>query len=381
MDRSRRIIEGYLAESAGIRIRSDFDEKRPCDIVLNDSRFFKQVFARGSMGLGESYMRGYWDCLALDEFFYHLIKSLNHGRNRQWYMPFIFSGLGVRQLWWHFRSKMRRDPYYIGEHHYDTGNLLFELMLGDTMAYSCGYWRQAETLDEAQNAKYDLICRKLDLQPGMRILDIGCGWGSFAAYAAKFYKVEVVGITVSQKQVDFAQKKYRQLPVLIKLQDYRLVEGIFDRIVSIGMFEHVGKKHYKDFFAAVSRCLADDGVFLLHTIGSNRPVVFNDPWIDKYIFPGGYIPSASQIMPQAQSYFVMEDWHNFGLDYDKTLMAWYKNFKMNWIKISGLYSDEFYRMWEYYLLSCAGLFRARGKQLWQIVFRKSQAKGTYVTAR
>jgi cyclopropane-fatty-acyl-phospholipid synthase len=244
--------------------------------------------------------------------------------------------------------------------------------------YSCGYWAKAKTLDEAQEAKMELICRKIGLQPGMTVLDIGCGWGGFAKYAAEKYGVTIHGITVSREQVKFATEFCQGLDVTIELKDYRDLDGRYDRIVSVGMFEHVGSKNYRTYMEVVHRCLEEDGLFLLHTIGMNYSVSSNDTWLEKYIFPNSMIPSAKQITSAAEGLFVIEDWHSFGQYYDNTLMAWYKNFTKNWDKLKDAYDERFYRMWTYYLLSCAGSFRARKNQLWQIVFSKKGIKGGYL---
>jgi cyclopropane-fatty-acyl-phospholipid synthase len=254
-------------------------------------------------------------------------------------------------------------------------------MLDKQMAYSCGYWRDAGNLDEAQENKLDLICRKLGLQPGTKVLDIGCGWGSLAKYAAEKYKAEVVGITVSQEQVDLARKICGGLPVEIKLMDYRDIRGQFDRIVSVGMIEHVGYKNYRTFMEVTHRCLQGDGLFLLHTIGSNKSRTSVDPWINKYIFPNGMLPSIKQLGSAIEGLFVMEDWHNFSADYDKTLMAWDGRFEDSWEKLKSKYDEGFHRMWRYYLLSCAGSFRARKNQLWQIVLSKRGISGGYQSLR
>jgi cyclopropane-fatty-acyl-phospholipid synthase len=250
-------------------------------------------------------------------------------------------------------------------------------MLDKRMVYTCGYWKDAKTLDEAQEAKLDLTCKKLNLKPGMKVLDIGCGWGSFAKYAAEKYKVKVVGITVSKEQAVLAKALCKGLPIEIRLQDYRDLNEKFDRIVSLGMFEHVGYKNYKTYMKVVHRCLKDDGLFLLHTIGGNKSVKSTDPWIDKYIFPNSMLPSIKQMGDAIEDYFVMEDWHNFSADYDKTLMAWYNNFENSWNKLKDDYDERFHRMWRYYLLACAGTFRARKSQLWQIVLSKDGIKEGY----
>jgi cyclopropane-fatty-acyl-phospholipid synthase len=252
-------------------------------------------------------------------------------------------------------------------------------MLDKRMVYSCGYWKNARTLDEAQEAKLALICQKIELQSGMRLLDIGCGWGSFAKYAAEKYRVEVVGITISKEQAELAEERCRGLPVDIVLQDYRDINpdirGKFDAIASIGMFEHIGYKNYCDYFAIVNKCLHEEGLFLLHTMGGNKTVYRGDAWIDTYIFPGGMLPSVKQIGEATEEELVIEDWHNFGLDYTKTLHAWLKNFRANWHLLQGRYDERFRRRWEYYLSSFAAAFHARYIQLWQIVFSKNRASG------
>jgi len=271
----------------------------------------------------------------------------------------------------------KKRAYIVGEKHYDVGNDLFSLMLDERMNYSCGYWRNAESLDQAQINKLDLICRKMHLKPGMNVLEIGCGWGGFAKYAAKNYGVSVHGVTISKQQAEFAQDSCKTLDVRIELKDYRELNGQYDCIVSVGMFEHVGYQNYKKYMEVVHRCLKDDGLFLLHTIGRNQSGRATEPWINKYIFPNGMTPSAQQISAASEGLFVVEDWHNFGQDYDATLMSWNKNFQNNFDKLKDLYDDRFKRMWEYYLLMCAGTFRSRRNQLWQLVMSKSGIKGGY----
>jgi cyclopropane-fatty-acyl-phospholipid synthase len=254
-------------------------------------------------------------------------------------------------------------------------------MLDKRMIYSCGYWDTASTLDEAQEAKLDLVCRKLNLQPGMRVLDIGCGWGGTAKFAAEQYEVEVVGITVSEQQAKFGKELCRGLPLDIRLQDYRNITGTFDRVLSIGMFEHVGYKNYTTFMHKVRRLLKDKGLFLLQTIGGNKSVTKNDPWIERYIFPNSMLPSAKQICSAIEGVFVLEDWHSFGAHYDKTLMHWFRNFHEGWDTLKEYYDEQFYRMWKYYLLSCAGSFRASSNQLWQLVLSPKGVLGGYRTPR
>ncbi len=249
------------------------------------------------------------------------------------------------------------------------------------MTYTCAYWKDAATLDYAQENKLDLTCRKLALKPGMHVLDIGCGWGSFAKFAAENYGVKVTGITVSKEQVELGKKMCEGLPVDLRLMDYRELTQTFDHIVSLGMFEHVGYKNYRSYMKVVHSCLKDEGLFLLQTIGSNLSSTFTDPWINEYIFPDSLLPSISQIGKSIEGLFVMEDWHNFSADYDRTLMAWQNNFTSRWEELKDKYDSRFFRMWNYYLLSCAGAFRSRKNQLWQIAFSKNGIKGGYTSVR
>jgi len=342
------------------------------DMQIHNPNFYNRVLSEGSLGLGESYMDGWWDCESLDECFNRILsvqldKKIKKSIRLQW--AILKENILNRQR----ISKAN----VIGEHHYDIGNDLFSIMLDEGMNYSCGYWHKANSLDDAQKAKLALVCRKLDLKPGMKVLDIGCGWGGFAKYAAENYGVEVHGITVSCEQIDFAEKFCQGLNVCIEYKDYRELNEIYDRIVSIGMFEHVGYRNYRVFMNTVHRCLESGGLFLLHTIGGNTSVKSTDRWIDKYIFPNSMLPSAKQITSAAEGLFVLEDWHSFGQYYDNTLMAWYSNFTENWHKIKDTYDERFFRMWTYYLLSCAGSFRSRDNQLWQIVFSKKGIQGGY----
>ena len=361
-----------MLSSVGVKINGN----NPWDISVHNERFYDRVLAQRSLGLGESYMDGWWDCEKLDEFFYRILRSQTDTKVKV-SMSLLIEALTARII--NLQSKGR--AFQIGEKHYDLGNELFINMLDRRMVYSCAYWKDAQTLDDAQESKLDLICRKLRLQPGMRILDIGCGWSSFAKYAAEKYQVEVVGITVSKEQVDLGKTLCAGLPIEIRLQDYRDVDEKFDRIVSVGMIEHVGYKNYRIYMDVVNRCLKDDGLFLLHTIGGNTSVTSVDPWMNKYIFPNGMLPSIKQLSSAIEGLFVMEDWHNFSADYDKTLMAWHKNLMQNWDKMKQNYNERFHRMWEYYLLSCAGSFRARRIQLWQIVLSKNGVIGGYQSIR
>jgi cyclopropane-fatty-acyl-phospholipid synthase len=362
-----------LLSLADVQINGD----RPWDIQIHDGRLYQRVLSPGTLGLGESYMDGWWEVKNLDQFIYKVLCADLYKKVK-----------GFPMLWISIKAKLlnlqkKSKAYKIGERHYDIGNDLYTMMLDKGMNYSCAYWKDAKNLDQAQEAKLELTCQKLKLEPGMKVLDIGCGWGGFAKYAAKKYKAEVIGITVSKEQVKLAKEICSGLPVEIRLQDYRSLNETFDRIVSIGMIEHVGYKNYRTYMEVAHRCLTDDGLFLLHTIGNNISTVIGDPWTNKYIFPDGMLPSPAHITVAIEGLFVLEDWHNFGTHYDKTLMVWYENFKKNWgkIKQDNKYDERFYRMWEYYLLSFAGTFRARSNQLWQIVLSKNGVPGGYESVR
>lgn len=348
---------------------------RPWDIQVHDDRLFQRVLAGGSLAFGESYMDGWWDCERLDQLFERILGAglERKVRSRTW----LLQALKARLL----NLQKPSRAFTIGERHYDLGNDLYQTMLDELMLYSCGYWEDGCTLDQAQRNKLDLACRKLGLEPGMRLLDIGCGWGGTAKYAAATYQAEVVGVTVSREQARFARELCSGLPVDIRLQDYREVDETFDRVVSIGMFEHVGCKNYRTFMRKVRSCLPDDGLFLLHTIGGNRSCTSCDPWISTYIFPNSMLPSARQITSAAEGLFVLEDWHSFGPHYDTTLMHWFENFEAGWDGLKHNYDQRFYRMWKYYLLSCAGSFRARSNQLWQVVLSPRGLPGGFEKAR
>jgi cyclopropane-fatty-acyl-phospholipid synthase len=367
----KNYIQNTLAK-ADVQINGE----RPWDIQVHDKNFYQRVVIDGSLGLGEAYVEGGWDCPKLDEFFTKIFKAKLHEHRVSKTVGFFWEVGRTKVL--NLQSLSR--AFQVGEHHYDRGNDLYQLMLDARLAYSCGYWKNAKTLDEAQEAKLDLICRKLQLKPGMTLLDIGCGWGSLMKYAAQRYEVSCVGLTVSKEQIALGEKLCEGLPVKFLLQDYRTFKGQFDRIASVGMFEHVGYKNYNSFMEMVHSCLEDDGLFLLHTIGSNTSN-YGERWLNKYIFPNGMLPSAAQIAKSTEQLFVIEDWHNFGQDYDPTFMAYFKNFDKNWDKIKHKYGEEFYRMWKYFLLSYAGSFRARYLQVWQIVFSKDGIVNGYESVR
>jgi cyclopropane-fatty-acyl-phospholipid synthase len=366
----RKKIETLLSR-ADVRI----DGERPWDLTVHNDRFYARLLAQGPLGLGEAYMDGWWDCPKMDEFFFRVLSARLEEKIKT--VTVFFDILKATLI----NCQKPSRSFEVARRHYDIGNILYRHMLGERLVYSCGYWQNAATLDEAQEAKLDLVCRKLGLAPGMRVLDVGCGWGGAARFIAERYGAEVVGITVSKDQAAIAAASCKGLPVEIRLQDYRGLKGAFDRIFSIGMFEHVGHKNYRTFFSIIRRCLKETGLFLLHTIGNDQSVCCNDPWIERYIFPNSMIPSAKQVCDALDGYFLIEDWHNFGADYDKTLMQWFYNFQDNWCRLETCFDDRFFRMWKYYLLSCAGSFRARRNHVWQIVLSPRGVPGGYRSFR
>ena len=355
----QRLVKDQLAR-AGIVV----DGPAPWDMRVHDERAFRAMALHGSLGFGESYMAGHWDCDALDVLAERLFRNDLTADPRSARVLVHRALAVVRNL----QSRARAAE--VAEKHYDLGNDLFEAMLDSRMVYTCGYWRDAHDLESAQEAKLDLICRKLDLRPGMRVLDIGCGFGALMKHACERYGVSCTGYSVSREQTEYARRACEGLPVEIVLDDYRTIRGRFDRVVSVGMLEAVGYKNFRAYMQIAHDALEDDGLFLLHTVGHNRTTRNGDPWIEKYIFPNGMLPSIAQLGAAFEDLFVMEDWHNFGTDYEKTLLAWNARFQEAWPRLRGKYGDTFKRMWELYLLGFAGGFRARAWQLWQIVLTK-----------
>ncbi len=344
---------------AQVDVRIDGD--RPWDIQVHDRRFFQRVLANTSLGFGEAYMDGWWDCERLDEL---ICRILRHNLHRSIYsfrdlLTFLQAKL--------FNLQGIRRAFQIGQHHYDLGLDLYQAMLDKRLIYSCAYWKEASDLDTAQEAKLELIARKLKLAPGMRVLDIGCGFGGAARFFAERYGVSVYGVTVSRHQAQYAQRLCQGLPVTIELKDYRAIQGRFDCGFSIGMFEHVGYKNYATYMEVVRRSLPPDGLFVLHTIGANISSSHGNPWVTRYIFPNSMLPSLAQLGKAMEKRCIVEDLQNFGPDYERTLLAWYANFEHAWPTLRPHYGERFFRMWRFYLLGFAGAFRARHLQLWQLV--------------
>jgi cyclopropane-fatty-acyl-phospholipid synthase len=367
----RRIAE--LLKLADVEV----DGSRPWDVKVHDERFFRRVLAQGALGLGESYMDGWWDCDQLDELFARIVRA----RLQEKIVLTLSDAAEIaKSLILNRQTKSRAKDSV--RRHYDIGNDLYKRMLDKRMLYTCAYWRWgAKNVDEAQEAKLELVCRKIGLKPGMTVLDLGCGWAGFSKYAAEKYGARAVALTASHEQVVLGREMCAGLPVDIREQDWREAAGTYDRVVAIGLLEHVGYKNYRTFMKLVLRSLKPDGLALLHTIGSTRSSTGLNAWTDKYIFPNAVIPSMAQLTKAMDGLFVVEDWHNFGPDYDPTLMAWNANFESAWPELRDKYGERFRRMWRYYLLQSAGAFRGRYMQLWQFVISPHGVPGGYVAVR
>ncbi|MDN3700630.1 cyclopropane fatty acyl phospholipid synthase [Vibrio artabrorum] len=351
---------------------------RPWDIQIHDTAVFNRVLTDGSLGFGESYMDKMWDCDDIAEMISRVLASKIDKKLDLKKKLVLGAHIGKSKVKKFFNPQGTSLSKKNVQFHYDIGNDLYKAMLDKRMTYTCAYWDNSDNLDDAQEAKLDLICKKLDLKPGMRILDIGCGWGSFMIYAAEKYGVTCDGLTLSEEQAKLGSLLVdeKNVPVNFILKDYRLYEPYekYDRIVSVGMLEHVGSSNYSDFFKCANKLMKDDAIFLLHTIGSFESTTTNDPWIHKYIFPNGEIPSLAQLSIAMEPAFNMEDLHNIGQSYDLTLCAWYENFHKAWTTKQIDYDERFYRMWKYYLLSCAGAFRCRDLSVWQMSLTKVGTK-------
>ena len=360
-----------LLGHADVKINGD----RSWDIQVKNNDFYKRILSQASLGLGESYMDGWWEAEALDV----LTDKLLQAEIDKKVISFKALTNVVKARITNRQTRARSKK--VAKEHYDLGNEFYSKMLDGHMQYTCGYWPRAENLEEAQEHKLDLICKKLELSSEDNVLELGCGWGGFAKYAAEKYGCKVTGYNISQEQVKYAQNACQDLPVEIRRKDYREATGTYDKVVAIGLCEHIGYKNYRGFMKIAHKSLKDKGLFLLHTIGGLKSATSTDPWIEKYIFPNSMLPSPAQLADAMEGLFVLEDWHSFGPDYDKTLMAWFANFDRNWPAMREQYGERFYRMWKFYLLVCAGSFRARKNQLWQVVLSKDGVLGGYQSVR
>jgi len=386
---------------------SEEEPSRPWDMQIHNPDFYDRAIRGGTLAVGRSYMEGWWDSEDLTEFFTKVLNARLEDRGIKALLnAFMAGGLNeegkatARMMYnaWRHNPQDDHGSLEVGTTHYDAGNDLFQKMLGESITYTCGYWQKSEqglwekakTLEEAQYHKLDMICKKLDLQKGDKVLDIGCGFGSFAKFAAENYGVKVVGITISKEQLAFAREYCEGLDVEFVFHDYlnpnkppELAE--FDKVVSIGMFEHVGSKNYGNYFQFVDEHLKQGGISLLHTIGSDKESNLVEPWIATYIFPNSNLPTERQIRKARPGHFVEQDFHDFGQgNYDPTLKEWHKNLMAAWDGLSAgneKYNEEFRRMFEYYLNGSEALFKSGKGHLYQFVFSKGDLKTPYQIIR
>lgn len=352
----------------------------PWDIQVKNDRFFRRSL-RGSLGFGESYMEGDWDVGSIDALFRRIIRydisdSLMVMLNRL--------RLDLKSRLTNMQSRIGSRA--IAETHYDLDHRLYELFLGPWNQYTCCFYDKATTLEEAEVEKLEMVCNKLDLQPGDRVMDIGCGWGGFAKYAAETRGCHVTGVSISVEQIAYARKYTAGLPVDIIECDYRDLpkryeDGSFDKVVIIGMIEHVGYKNYRHLFEVVHRMLNDVGLFLLHTIGNSTVTTVVDPWIEKYIFRNSMAPAASQLTHAMERLFTLQDWENYGHYYPSTLAHWQERFEANWPRIEAIetanrFDERFRRMFNYYFLSCKAGFETEDILLWHLVMSKAGCRQT-----
>ena len=365
-------MEAYLKDADIV-----LNGSRPWDPQIHDPRtFWARLFGRGTLGLGESYMDGVWDVADMAEFFNKVLRSrVPEGLKLT---PNVVSQVLKARL---FNMQDIARSRRVAAMHYNQTEA-YRASLDHRMTGSCGYWPEGvNDLDAAQDAKLDLVCRKIGLRPGQTVWDIGCGWGAFMGFAAEKYGANCVGVTVSPDQAAYGRDRYKGLPIEFQVKDYREFAGRTDHVVSMGMFEHVGWRNYRTYFETARRVISDDGLFMLHTIGSQSTTHTIEAWLEKYIFPGGVIPSMAQIGKAIDGLFAVIDVHNIGPHYDRTLCAWYANFERNWKQDRTAEEERFFRMWKYYLLSCAGGFRSRALQVWQFVLATRGVPEGYATQR
>jgi cyclopropane-fatty-acyl-phospholipid synthase len=349
---------------------------RPWDIQINNPLTLGRIMRDGSLGMGESYMDGWWDCQAIDQMMTRAVRARLHEH--------LGTPRAHVQSW--FGQWAKRLPSsnarIVGRAQYDLNNQLFCAMLDSSMSHSSAYWEEgATTLEQAQEAKMEMVCRKLQLKPGMRLLDIGCGWGSFMRYAAKHYGVTALGLTTSKEQMALGQSMNQDLPVQFEHTDIQHFNtnsrSQFDCVVSLGMLNTPVLAANNALFSTARRSLKKDGLFLLETMGNNQRGQLLEPWLQKHLLCQIPLPSLGDVTDVAQLDFVVEDVHNLGADHDRTLLHWHQRFERAWPQLRLAYDERFYRMWRYHLMGSAGSFRARSTQIWQMVMSPKGLSSVY----
>ena len=341
---------------------------RPWDIQVRDPRFYRRVLLEGALGLGESYMEGMWDCADLEELVYRFIRG---GVERV--VQLLPNVVGLNLVANVLNRQTKTKSLRVAREHYDLDNDLFFNFLGKYHNYSCAYYRDTEDLDVAQLQKMNLICDKLGLTATDRVLDVGGGWGEIARHMATRHGCKVTSINISEEQMRYSREHCRGTSVDIVRRDYRDLDGEYDKIAVIAMLSHVGYKNYRTMFETLHRHLVPDGIVLVETVGANVSLAHCNPWLDRYIFPGAQFPSIKQIAEAVEGLFVIEDIHNFGPSYTKTLRAWNANFQRNWPTLAKRYDERTRRMFEFFFLTVAAFFRARDHQNWHLVLSRQGA--------
>jgi len=341
---------------------------KPVTMRIHDASLYRKMVLNPELHMGEAYMDGkvtFEDGSTIRDFLV-LFSANRYSLAQQPLQKALFTvKMWLRKLQ---QSNRKGEAQKNVSHHYDIGNEFYKLFLDRNLLYSCAYFRTPDdTLEEAQRNKLRLLAAKLDLKPGQKVLDIGCGWGDLALYLAQLEHVQVLGVTLSSEQQALASKRAAEMGlsgrVRFELKDYRDVTEKFDRIVSVGMFEHVGVHHYDEFFGKVNALLSDDGLMLLHSIGKMSPPGTASPWYRKYIFPGAYSPALSEVFEVIErNKLWCTDLEFLRLHYAMTLRHWCDRFEANREKVVAMYDERFARMWEFYLISAEMMFRT-GSQL------------------
>lgn len=359
---TRLLLEPLLAR-AGVKV----DGKEPWDIQVADQRFFRTVLTQGSLGLGEAYLRGWWTCNDLEELSYRLIRSGLYKTSLLLPQPVLANLLHAT-----INQQSKEKSLRVAVQHYSLGNDVFLDFLGRHHLYSCGYFKDTDDLDVAQRQKLEKVCRLLDLRPGDRVLDVGGGWGEFARYAATQHGCEVTSINIADEQIKFAREYCKDASVEIRRCDYRDVTGRFDKIVVMAMLTHVGYKNYRGFMEVMDRCLEPGGLMLVESVGGHKSRKDCEPWINRYIFPGGVVPSLEQFDRAVAGLFARKALDEFGSSYVHTLRAWHRNFVQAWPAHRSRYDDRMRLMFEYFFLTVAGAFRAGYLLHWHLLFQKGE---------
>jgi len=360
----KKYIIGYPKKKTPITVK-----------ILNKKLHYKLLF-RPDLYFGEAYTNG--EILIEDGTLTNFldIVLMNIGRSEINFFTKLINKLSGSYRYLTNFNFIKKSKMNVA-HHYDLSDELYDLFLDPKKQYSCAYFKdENDTLEDAQNNKIQHLIKKLNIQPNQKILDIGCGWGSLAIDIAKSTNCEVTGITLSENQLAYCVKKAKELDmenqVRFKLIDYRELNEKFDRIVSVGMFEHVGRKFYKKFFKQIEKLLTDRGVSLIHTIGSVNPPRDPHPWVTKYIFPGGYTPSLSEVTaPIEKAGLIVSDIEVLKLHYTHTLRHWKENCIKNKPQIIEMYDERFFRMWEFYLTGCEIAFKWGDQVVYQLQLTKS----------